>query len=395
VRLRGTELFVVRTPFGTLSPAERAERASRRLEEALLDPRIGPEQVIVVPSGADALIKAGELGILEVTAAEAAAHDSSPGVLADLWAGLIRQELGRRKSEAFSLVLVGRFLLGTIYPIGILLALWVGLILLHRAREWAGLLPESRLPVLKILDLELLGPFAARRLLLRLLGLLRAVLVVGLGYAFLLALFGQFPQTRTYVRGLLHVTLEALGRGLAEILSWMPRLLAALVILLAARLMIRLAGLIFSRVRAGRLAIPPLLTAETATVSEAILRALVVLLATTLLALLVPGESGWPVLAILFFIGLGAALALAPAARQMAAGILLAYVQVAPCGSRIEVDGASGRVSRRGIFHTIVVTDAGEECWIPNHSVLTRRLTRHAAGDPRGGADGQDTPSPP
>jgi small-conductance mechanosensitive channel len=398
VLLRGVELFVLRAPLGSLSPVERAELASRKLDEALRDPDVGPEQVITVPAGRNvALIQAGTWKILEVTPADAAAMDSSPAVLADLWAGQIRQELGRRKSEAFSLVLIGRFLLGMLYPVAILLVLWVGLHLLDRAREWVETRPAERVPVLRLLGLEILGSLAMRRLQLRLLGLLRFVLFLGLGYAFLLALFSQFPQTRLYARGMITFILDALSGGLAEILTWLPRILAGLVIVAAARLVIRLTGLLFSRVEAGRLAVPPFLTSDTAGVSEAIVKAGVVLVATALLALLIPGERGRPVLAVLFLFGLAGALALAPAARQIVAGVLLAYVRPAPSGSRIEADGVRGTVVRRGALHTILRTEAGEEAWIPNHALLTGRVTRLPAAEaiPSGSGSGETPPAAP
>jgi small-conductance mechanosensitive channel len=395
VRLGGVELFDLRAPFGSISAEERAELASRKLEDALRDPEVGPEQVIAAPAGRSVLIGAGRWKILEVTPADAAAHDSSPAVLADHWADLIRQELGRRKSEAFSLVLIGRFLLGMLYPVAILLVLWVGLLLLDRAREWVELRPAESLPVVRLLGLEILGPLAVRRLQIRLLGLARFLLYLGLGYAFLLALFSQFPQTRLYARRMIGFVLDALGGGLAEILTWLPRVLAGLVIVAAARLVIRLTGLLFGRVQSGRLTLPPFLTPDTAVVSEAIVRALVVLVATALLALLIPGERGRPVLAVLFLLGLVGAFALAPAARQLMAGILLAYVGPAPTGARVEIDGLRGTVVRRRTFHTIILTEAGEEVWVPNHAVLTRRVLRLGApdaGSPGGPAPGGAAP---
>jgi len=225
---------------------------------------------------------------------------------------------------------------------------------------------------------------------LRLVGVLRILLYAGLGYAFLLALFVQFPATQTYAEGMVTLMLDLLARLMTHALVWLPRLAAAAIILLAARAAFKIAELVFNRVRAGRLAIPPLLTADTASISEAMVQAGIILLAITLLALLIPGESGWPILAVLLLAALVAALAVAPIARQAAAGILLAYVRPAPRGARVDIDGAVGVVARRSLLHTVIATDDGAEVWVPNHVVLGGRVRRTAPRQAPSGAAGAD-----
>jgi Mechanosensitive ion channel, beta-domain len=381
VRFGAADLFEIMTPQGILSPQERADLAARRLKLALRDPLVGPEQVVVSARDGGALVEAGPWEIVEIAPAEAAAHGSTPVVLANLWADLIRGELGRRKNEALSLVLVGRFLLAMLYPVAIGLLLWIGLMALERIREHLRARPTEAVPGLTLFGVTLLRPLTVKMLAQRALGVLRVLLYVSLGYALLLALFSQFPLTQTFTERMVTFIVELLAQGVSRALALLPRVVAAALILLAARLVLKLAGLLFARVRAGRLSLPPFLTADTAAISSAIFDTAIVALTVALLAILIPGESGWPILAVLLLAGLVASLALGPVARQAMAGVLLAYVRPAPRGSRIEIEGARGTVQRRGLLHTIVRVDGGEEVWVPNHLILTRRLIRFPASD--------------
>lgn len=383
VRLGGVELFVLDAPHASLAPAERAELANRKLALALRDPRIGPEQVVAVPAGDSVVIEAGPLALLEVTAADAAAHDSSPRALADLWAGLIRREIDRAKRESFSIILVRRWLLKMTYPAVILLLLWAGSVLLDRARQRIALRREDELPVLHVLGVALLGPYAVRRALLRTVTVLRVTLYAGGGYAFLAVIFAQFPRTESYAWDMLVFVADFLVGGLSRLIDWFPSLLAALVVVAAARLAIKLNTLVFARVRAGRAATPARLGPDNVVLTEVLVRGLIILAALILLALLIPGEGGWAMLGILFLALLVAVLALLQPARQAAAGILLAYVRCAPGGARIEFEGIHGTVLRRDVLHTVLHADDGREIWIPNDLLLGRRVIRAAPhGDP-------------
>jgi small-conductance mechanosensitive channel len=378
VRLRGVDLFVIREPLGSVSPAERAELANRKLAAALRDPAIGPEHVITAAEGGMVVIQAGPLRLLEVAPADAAAHDSTPTVLADLWAGLIRAELDRQKREAFSLLLVGRWLARMLYPAAILLLVWLGSLLLDRLAERLAQRPTERLPTLNVLGITLLGPLAVRRVLQRLIGLGRAVLYLALAYAFLGIVFAQFPRTRVYAWDMLVFVTGALGAGLRRLLDWLPPLVAVVILFLAARLAVKLNALLFARARAGRAVLPAGLGRDNLAVTEALLRGLIVLAALVLTAIVLPGEGGQAMLAVLFLALLIAAVSLVPPARQAAAGVLLAYIRAAPVGARIDVEGTRGTVQRRDLLHTVLRTDDGHEVWLPHSHLLGRRVTQLA-----------------
>jgi small-conductance mechanosensitive channel len=381
VRLRGTDLFRIRTPLGSLSPSERAELAGRKLTAALRDPAIGPENVVTRRAGDLVLIEAGPLQILEVGPADAAAHGSEPAVLADMWAGLIRKELDRRKKEAFSLILLGRWIGKMMYPAAILLLLWVGSILLDRIAARVATRPADSLPALNVLGITLLSPLAVRRLLRRSVQALKIFLYLGGGYAFLAVLFAQFPRTQAYAWDMLVFVADLLAGLLGRLLDWVPPLVAAILLVAAARLAFKLNGLLFARIRAGRSALPPGLGRDNVALTETIVRVLILLATLVLLAILIPGEGGRVILAVLFLLLLIAALALVPSARQAVAGILLAYIHPAPSGSRIDVEGTRGTVVRRDLLHTVLRADDGSEIWLPHQDLIGRRVVLLSAPD--------------
>jgi len=378
VRLGGDEVFTLSAPLGTITPAERAAVATRKLQLAARDPQIGPEQVRIETQGEILILKAGPHAIIEVTPADAAIDGISPTVLAADWAGRIRAALGTHKEETFSLLLLGRWIRQLIYAAAILVFLWVALAMIDRLKLRILRAPDAAWPALSILGTTAVGVPALRRLVLRALGAIRILLSLVAAYTLLAVLFAQFPQTRAYAWRMLAFVTDLLVATLEKALEWLPPLIAALIVIVAARLALRFAGLLFGRVRREELDATRALAPDTVTLSEAIVKVTISLATVALLALVIPGEGGRAMGIALLLILIVVAASLVPAARQIAAGILLAYRRAAPVGSRLEADGVRGTVARTDLLHTVILTDAGEEAWIPHHIVLTRRTIRPA-----------------
>ncbi len=388
VGLGGAEVFSLSASLGTIAPSERAAVASRKLLLASRDPRIGPEQVRIETRGETLTIEAGPHAIIEITPADAAGAGTTSVALAEDWAGRIRAALGAHKEESFSLLLLGRWIRRLIYAAAILVLAWVALAMIDRLKLRMLRVPDPAWPAFSVLGTTAIGVPALRRIALRMLDGIRILVALVAGYTLLAVLFAQFPQTRAYALRMLAFVTHLLLATLEKVLEWFPPLNAALIVIVAARLALRFAGLLFTRVRREELNATRALAPDTVTLSEAIVKVTISLATVALLALVIPGEGGRAMGIALLLILLVVAASLVPAARQIAAGILLAYRRAAPVGSRLEADGVRGTVARNDLLHTVIRTDAGEEAWIPHHLVLTRRTVRPggAAATPADGA---------
>jgi len=388
VSLGGDEVFPLSAPLGTIGPSERAGAATRKLLLAARDPRIGPEQVRIETRGDILTIEAGPHAIIEVTAADAAGGGTTAAALAEDWAGRIRVALGTHKEETFSLLLLGKWIRRLIYAAAILVLAWVALAMIDRLKLRMLRVPDPAWPALSVLGTTAVGVPALRRIALRMLDGIRILIALVAGYTMLAVLFAQFPQTQAYALRMLSFVTDLLLATLEKVLEWLPPLIAALIVIVAARLALRFAGLLFARVRREEVDTTRVLAPDTVILSEAIVKVTISLATVALLALVIPGEGGRAMGIALLLILLVVAASLIPAARQIAAGILLAYRRAAPVGSRLEADGVRGIVARNDLLHTVIRTDTGEEAWIPHHLVLTRRSVRPAgpAATPAGGA---------
>ena len=75
--------------------------------------------------------------------------------------------------------------------------------------------------------------------------------------------------------------------------------------------------------------------------------------------------------------GFLASLGLAPLTRDVAAGIVLAYMRPFAIGDRIEVDGAVGEVSERNVLLTRMRTNRNESITVPNSNLLSGPITNY------------------
>lgn len=85
--------FTLRTGVGSISAAERAGIVNRRIGQILTDPKLAPEALAVVPSDGGPLIALPGLNLLQVTAADARAEETTPEELADRWNRTLRSTL--------------------------------------------------------------------------------------------------------------------------------------------------------------------------------------------------------------------------------------------------------------------------------------------------------------
>jgi hypothetical protein len=370
VTLGERTLFVLAEAQGVLDPAARARVARSRLDDALLDPTCGPEGVDVLEEPAAATIVLCARHVVVVTEADATREGGTPAEVAWRWASGLREAFGAEKQALLGGRLLRRALLAVLIPLAFLGSLALARLLMRRIA--ARLLRVEGRGALRIGPLPVLSSSVARRALAQGLSVLRWTLYLVVIYVFVIVFLEQFPGTRRWGAELLEPVTELAARTGRTLVSLVPRLVLALVVLILARGVLASLGRLFAQVRAGRVRIEPLLTVESAGPAELTARVLVVAVALLLLALLVPGEPGRVVLFAFGLAALGLVLAGRDALANVLGGLVTLYMRPFRTGQRVRTAGVEGVVRAKGFLHVSVETDDGRTVLLPNGWVLTQ-----------------------
>jgi hypothetical protein len=95
VNVGGEHILTVRFPANGISIKDRAEAITDRLTRILADPNLKPSDIVVSPSGKDAVIKVKDKLLVTVDAQTARYNQAKPMALGETWAQHLRLVLPR------------------------------------------------------------------------------------------------------------------------------------------------------------------------------------------------------------------------------------------------------------------------------------------------------------
>jgi small-conductance mechanosensitive channel len=239
---------------------------------------------------------------------------------------------------------------------------------LLKTLETTALLPEKSLHLFAV-DLRmhiLQGGRAAIRL-------ISAVVVVVLGYLWLVYSLEQFPYTlplgEKLATFIVQLSLE-LGRGA---LAAIPGLIAVVIIILIARWSVRLINAIFREIEKGKLALP-WLEKETARTTRMLLILAVWLFALVVAYPYIPGSDTAAFKGLSVLIGLMITLGSTGLINQIISGLFVIYSKSVKTGDYVKIGDVEGEVLNVGSLATKLRTPRQEEITLP-HSVLVGTAT--------------------
>lgn len=370
VRIGDRAVFTIRAPLGTISPAERAAIVSDRLQRILDDPAITPEKIIVEDHKVIAIVKANDFPLLEVTSADADSASSQPSALAEEWAMLIRQSFRMNRSRTFETRLLGKMLLGLLYPIGLIVAFRVTRGLFKRATNHVL---HSDTPRLQTLHLKGVKVLSARRLRVGIaysLGFAKYVIYGLIGYIFIVLMFSNFPQTQAYSWLMLEYLTAPLMTFAVGLIQNLPRIGAMLLVILGVRFTFKLTGAFADQVRTGKLTLEPFLASDMAWVGASIVKACILFTALLVIALMFPDEGRYLVLAVLALAAIAVISAVIPAASNIAAGFMITYMRLFKIRDVVTIARFTGYVVEKTLLYTKLADEKGDEIIIPNRQIL-------------------------
>jgi small-conductance mechanosensitive channel len=368
-------IVVFRVPLGPMSPAERAARAVRRFDALPDDVRadevsaeptpVGDRRGILVVARSHRLFRILDEDVDHATGETLT--EASQHTLAQLRAVVEARAEQRRplviaKGVGLSLGLGAMLLL-------ILWAIWRAAerVLLRLAETahrrtiaWAGV--------------DLRGPLEALER-----GLVRlAAWGLGLVAAYLWLTFAlhQFPYTRPWselLRAEFLTVLRDLGAG---VLPALPGLFAVLLILLAARSVIRIVHVFFQAIEQDAVKLRAL-QPDTARATRYIATVLIWVFALTVAYEYIPGSNTDAFKAIGVLLGLMISLGSAGLVNQLMSGLVVIYARALRPGEFVRAGDLGGRVNEVGLLSTKLMSQ-GEEITIPNAVLVGRTVTNYS-----------------
>lgn len=345
----------------------RAERAAAALAEAIDDPECDADGLVVLREEAGTSLSICGARFLDVTAEDASWEGRTVDETAERWSARLRERFVAEKSARYSSALLRRALTGLVYPLLLIAAIVLARLGFRRWRQRL-LSPPGGARGLRLGPLHLLATPGERRFLAALVSAAATLVYLVLGYAFVVALFREIPQTRGWARAML----EPLGEGLRQagtgLLLLVPRLLLLVLLLVVLRLVLRSLTRLFDQVRRGEFRAEPFLTPDTVGTAELAARLLLVALSIFLATLLLPGGR---ILQLGFLlVGLALAVGAYPLAANVLAGLVTVYGRPLHRGDRVSIAGRVGTVVRKGFLHLVVAEDGGGSRLVPNRAVL-------------------------
>jgi small-conductance mechanosensitive channel len=187
----------------------------------------------------------------------------------------------------------------------------------------------------------------------------------------------RFPYTRPWgesMRESLLGTVAQLGSGVADAV---PGLFTALLIFVIARAVVRLVGMWFNAVEAGRLT-PRWIYPETAQPTRRLSSTLIWLFALVVAYPYLPGSGTEAFKGVGVFLGLMVTLGSSGLVNQVMGGFMVTYSRALRLGDFVRIGDVEGTVIHLGLLSTKVRTVRNEEVTIPNALVASQTTTDYS-----------------
>lgn len=378
VRFRGSTLFVLQHPIGTRSLADRAAMIERRLarvaegDPALLD------TLRVVEREDLSEIYLGDVLIKTVTAEDSAGSGRTRQQMAADQALAIGEALRKEFRDRSAQALIRSALLALLATVVTGAAL-AGLRWIHRRLHGSIVAKAHALPARRgRRPLGLLEPSTIVRLAGAGLGLVTWLVVLITIYVYLEQILSLFPWTRGFADRMVAASRTAIATVAGGLVGYLPKLLNIIVILVVARIALRMLRAMFDRVADGRVTLSGFYP-EWAKTTYSLARFFVIAIAATVIFPYLPGAGSEGFRGISVFVGLLVSLGAASAVANVIAGVVLTYMRPFRIGDRVKIADALGDVVSANLLVVRVRTSHNVDIAIPNSLVLGNHIINFSA----------------
>jgi small-conductance mechanosensitive channel len=245
-------------------------------------------------------------------------------------------------------------------------------------------LRETSFRVVKIQSLEIFTPNQMVGVLMHVIKHLRFGFLMLLFLLFVTLVFSIYPQTEGIAQSLLDQVNEALISLWEQALSFIPNLIAMVLITIITRLLLRLLRFFYEGLQAGKIRFSSI-HPEVVEPTYQLLRFLVIAFALVAAFPYIPGSSSPMFRGISIFVGFLISLGSTSLVTNIISGIVLTYSRGLKIGDRVKIGETFGDVIDRTLLVTRVKTIKNEIITIPNVVVMQNEIINFSAEARRDG----------
>ncbi|HEY9826683.1 MAG TPA: mechanosensitive ion channel domain-containing protein [Stenomitos sp.] len=378
VQLAGKPLFWVHDKFRSSSPAQRAQRISKRIERLAENQSIPVEALGTSDAEGSTQIYAEDIVLISLSDTDAKAMQRSRQDLASDYLQRIKTAITNYREEHSS----GYFARAIAIAAASTIVLAAFLMSLNNivptAYRWLDTQRNRRIPSLRIQAFEVLSSNQLSDLLLASLRIVRWSIVAGLLYVYSSFTLSLFPQTRQWGELLFSYIYQALGTAGYAFLAYLPNLVTLVLIGGGTYYIIRFLKLVFDGLGRQALSIRGFYP-EWAEPTYRLLTYFAVALAFAIAFPYLPGAKSPAFQGVSIFLGALVSLGATGAVANIVAGIILIYTRAFRVGDRVKVGDIVGDIEEKLLLVTRIRTLYNVLVTIPNASLLSSHILNYSA----------------
>ena len=211
----------------------------------------------------------------------------------------------------------------------------------------------------------------------RSISLVLLLLAIGVGYLWFTFVLRRFPYTRPWGESMRALLIDRVSVFGQNALAYLPDLFTVVLILFAARLLVRLLHLVFVNVEEQRVTLLGVYP-ETAATTRKLLTALLWIFALVVAYPYLPGSNTDAFKGVSVFVGLMISLGSSGLINQVMSGFTLTYSRALRRGDYVRVGDVEGTVTHIGTLSTKLETPRREEITIPNAVMVSQRVINYS-----------------
>ncbi len=378
VLLADETLFVIQSNVGSFSSEERAQTITNRLAKIAEDTSVDLNLLRIQEQEATTNIVIGNKILVTLTEADAKAAQITRTKLANEYLAKIKDSLQIYREERSTKYLIRSAIYTVIATVILVL---IQLILNKIFSQIYRLLDswrETRIPSLRIDNVELVRASRLTDLLIRLVQLIRWMVVLFVLYVYFPLVFSFFPWTKQLGKNLFDYLFSAFEQVLQAFIDYLPNLFVLGVIVLFTYYIIRFVKLIFGEIERGDISFPGFYqewAAPTYKLSFFLIFALAVVVAFPYL----PGSGSPAFQGVSLFLGLLLSLGSTAAVANIVGGVILIYTRAFEVGDRVQIGDAVGDIVEKTLLVTRLRTPKNMVITMPNSTVLNSNVVNFSA----------------
>ena len=198
-----------------------------------------------------------------------------------------------------------------------------------------------------------------------------------LGFVALTGLLMSFSWSLRLAAGLIVFFGDAIAYVWYGFIGYLPNLITIALILLVARYVIRLIGLVFEGIRNRRIFLKNFYP-EWAETSFSIIKIMIIVVTAVIIFPYLPGSSSPAFQGISIFVGVLLTLGSTTAVANVVAGVVLTYTRAFKVGDQVEIADTRGRIVESSTFVTRIQTLKNVVVSVPNSMVLNNNIINYS-----------------